>query len=48
MSTIDQNEWEPQQRVVKLFCDTLGYDYLGNWIDREDTPPYSVRTKLSM
>ena len=23
-----------QNRVVALFCDTLDYQYLGNWIDR--------------
>ena len=32
MSTAGQTE--NQQRVVKLFCDTIGYDYLGNWIDQ--------------
>ncbi len=25
-----------QNRVIELFGDTLGYDYLGNWIDREN------------
>ena len=34
MSTVGQTEKKTQQRVIKLFCDTLGYDYLGNWIDR--------------
>lgn len=34
MSTVGQIERATQQRVVKLFRDTLGYDYLGNWIDR--------------
>ena len=33
--TVGQIERKTQQRVVKLFRDTLGYDYLGNWIDRE-------------
>jgi hypothetical protein len=32
MSTVGQIEKKTQERVVKLFCDTLGYDYLGNWI----------------
>ena len=36
MSTVGQIEKKTQQRVVKLFHDTLGYDYLGNWIDRPD------------
>src|SRR3990170_4237541 len=35
MSFVGQNERKTQQRVVKLFRDTLGYEYLGNWIDRE-------------
>jgi type I restriction enzyme R subunit len=34
MSIIGQVERKTQQRVVKLFCDTLGYDYLGDWTDR--------------
>ena len=37
MSTVGQIEKKTQQRVVKLFRDTLGYDYLGDWIDREAT-----------
>ncbi|OGP21729.1 MAG: restriction endonuclease subunit R, partial [Deltaproteobacteria bacterium GWA2_57_13] len=36
MSTVGQVEKRTQARVVKLFRDRLGYDYLGNWIDRED------------
>jgi type I restriction enzyme, R subunit len=35
MSTVGQVEKRTQARVVKLFRDTLGYDYLGNWIDRD-------------
>lgn len=31
---IGQIERATQNRVVTLFRDTLGYDYLGNWIDR--------------
>jgi type I restriction enzyme R subunit len=34
MSTVGQIEKKTQARVVKLFQDRLGYDYLGNWIDR--------------
>jgi hypothetical protein len=35
MSTVGQIEKKTQQRVVNLFHDTLDYDYLGNWADRE-------------
>ena len=35
MSTVGQREKKTQERVVALFRDTLGYRYLGNWIDRE-------------
>jgi type I restriction enzyme R subunit len=35
MSTVGQIEKRTQARVVKLFRETLGYDYLGNWIDRD-------------
>ena len=34
MSTVGQIEKRTQARVVQLFKDQLGYDYLGNWIDR--------------
>ena len=34
MATVGQIEKKTQQRVVKLFRETLGYDYLGNWNDR--------------
>ena len=34
MSTVGQIERATQQRVVRLFQDKLGYDYLGNWVDR--------------
>ncbi len=36
MSTIGQIERKTQRRVVKLFQETLGYDYLDDWTDRED------------
>ena len=35
MSTVGQIEKRTQTRVVKLFRQALGYEYLGNWIDRE-------------
>ena len=34
MSTVGQRERLTQNRVVKLFRDTLHYDYLGNWEER--------------
>ncbi|WPZ26324.1 HsdR family type I site-specific deoxyribonuclease [Sulfitobacter pontiacus] len=34
MSIVGQIEKKTQVRVVQLFRDQLGYDYLGNWIDR--------------
>jgi type I restriction enzyme R subunit len=34
MSTVGQIERATQQRLVKLFSESLGYEYLGNWIDR--------------
>lgn len=36
MSTVGQIERRTQKRVVGLFRNALGYDYLGNWIDRAD------------
>lgn len=36
MSTVGQRERATQARVVKLFRERLGYDYLGNWIDETD------------
>jgi type I restriction enzyme, R subunit len=35
MSFVGQIEKRTQARVVALFRNQLGYDYLGNWIDRE-------------
>ena len=35
MSTVGQIEKRTQQRVVTLFREQLGYDYLGDWTDRE-------------
>lgn len=35
-STVGQLECRTQDRVVALFRDRLGYEYLGNWEDREN------------
>jgi type I restriction enzyme R subunit len=35
VSTVGQIEKKTQARVVKLFREQLGYDYLGDWTDRE-------------
>lgn len=35
MSDVGQIEKKTQQRVVKLFHEQLGYDYLGDWAERE-------------
>lgn len=35
MSSVGQIEKKTRQRVVNLFRDTLKYDYLGDWTDRE-------------
>lgn len=36
MSSVGQIERATQKRVVKLFSQTLGYKYLGDWKDREN------------
>ena len=36
MKNVGHNEEITQKRVIKLFCNELGYRYLGNWIDRPD------------
>ncbi|WP_342305561.1 HsdR family type I site-specific deoxyribonuclease [Methanolobus sp. ZRKC5] len=33
--SIGQSERKTQDRIITLFHNELGYDYLGNWIDRE-------------
>src|SRR5262245_16806251 len=35
MTTIGQIEKRTQRRIVKLFRESLDYDYLGDWTDRE-------------
>jgi hypothetical protein len=35
VSGVDQPEHAPQNRVVAMFCDELGYRYLDNWADRD-------------
>lgn len=42
MSRISQTERETQVRVVKLLEQELGYNYLGNWQDREDNSNIEV------
>ena len=37
MSTVGQVERVTQNRVVKLLRDGLGYDYLGDWTDRDSS-----------
>jgi type I restriction enzyme, R subunit len=36
MNTVGEIEKKTQQRIVKLFREQQGYDYLGDWTDRED------------
>jgi len=33
---VGQIERDTQNKIVKVFCDKLGYDYLGNWEKREE------------
>lgn len=44
MNKVGQIERATQNRVVKLFRDTLGYDYLGNWEDRENNSNVEVES----
>ena len=44
MSTVGEVEKRTQQRIVKLFREQLGYDYLGDWIDREGN--HNIEEKL--
>src|SRR5688572_4946548 len=44
MSDVGQIERKAQERVVGLFRDRLGYDYLGNWEYREGNS--NIETEL--
>ncbi len=35
MSTVGERERQTQKRVIGWLTESLGYEYLGNWIDRE-------------
>ena len=37
MSAIGQPERVTQNRVIKLFREVLGYDYLGDWSERSNS-----------
>jgi type I restriction enzyme R subunit len=36
MSSVGEREKVTQDRVAKLFCETLGYRHIGNWEDRKN------------
>lgn len=40
--TVGERERATQDRVITLFEYVLGYDYLGNWIDRPDNSNIEV------
>src|SRR5262245_44929275 len=42
MSTVGQVERKTQDRVVELFSESLGYEYLGNWEYREENSNVEV------
>ena len=42
MSDVGQIERKAQQKVIKLFKEHLGYDYLGNWEYRDDNSNVEV------
>ena len=42
MSNVGQIERKAQQKVIKLFKEHLGYDYLGNWEYRDDNSNVEV------
>jgi type I restriction enzyme R subunit len=51
MSAVGQKEKKTQARVVRLFQDSLKYDYLGDWTDRESNSniePQLLRTFLKV
>ena len=44
MSNVGQVERKTQDRVVELFRESLGYEYLGNWEYREDNSNIEVES----
>jgi len=51
MSKIGKSERVTQNRVIALFRDTLGYDYLGDWEEQEgnsniEEKPEGVQRKI--
>ena len=42
MTAVGDLEFETQRRVIALFQDRLGYEYLGDWRDREDNANIEV------
>ncbi|MDE2258493.1 MAG: hypothetical protein KGK05_12070 [Xanthomonadaceae bacterium] len=36
MDAVGKLERATRQRVIALFCDALGYRYLGDWTEREN------------
>jgi type I restriction enzyme R subunit len=42
MTDIGQKERATQNRVIKLFRERLGYDYLGNWEDKDQPGPAAL------
>ena len=45
MPTVGQIERNAQQRVVTLFCEQLGYAYLGDWTECETKTSVSFQTE---
>jgi type I restriction enzyme R subunit len=43
MSNVGQSERKTQDRVIELFRDRLGFDYLGNWANRKDNSNVEVQ-----
>ena len=49
MTTVGQIEKKTQRRVVKLFREQLGYDYLGDWTHRrEELAPLPEQTAIAV
>ena len=47
MSVVGQKEKLTQQRIVKLFRDTLKYRHLGNWEERENNRNFETEILTS-